>query len=224
MRRAAIALVVLAAACGGDATPSDGPVRYLALGDSYTIGEGVDEPERWPNQLASRLEGSNHGPIAVEIIAATGWTTTQLEAGIDTGDPRGPFDLVSVLIGVNNQFRGLALGSYRVEFAALLDRAIELAGGDPGRVLVVSIPDWGVTPYAGSVGRSPAVVGEQIDAFNAANRDEAVRRGVPWVDVTAISRSGVPDLLAPDGLHPSAEQYRLWVEVIHPVVVEMLDG
>ena len=223
MKRVALALAAVLAACGSGDAVTDGPARYLALGDSYTIGESVAEEERWPNLLAERLEGSDHGSIEVEIIATTGWTTAELDAGIDAADPQGPYDLVSLLIGVNNQFRGLDIDAYRMEFAGLLDRAIGFAGGDPGRVFVVSIPDWGVTPFAVSAGRSSEIVGEQIDAFNAVNRDETEQRGVAWVDVTAISRSGEPDLIAQDGLHPSGEQYRRWVDAIYPVVAAMLD-
>jgi lysophospholipase L1-like esterase len=123
-------------------------MRFLALGDSYTIGERVAKNERWPVQLAARLRA--HGvPITdPEIIAVTGWTTDELDAGIQAAQPQGPYDLVSLLIGVNNQYRGRSPEEYQAQFADLLQQAIGLAGGDPTRVIVLSIPDWGVTPFA----------------------------------------------------------------------------
>ena len=117
--------------------------RYLALGDSYTIGESVAATERFPVQLAQTLKMPEP-----QIIAKTGWTTDELNAAIDAADPKGPFDLVTLLIGVNNQYRGRDAEQYRGEFAALLKRAIRFAGGDAKKVIVVSIPDWGVTPFA----------------------------------------------------------------------------
>ncbi|MFQ5420457.1 MAG: GDSL-type esterase/lipase family protein, partial [Anaerolineae bacterium] len=137
---------------------------------------------------------------------------------IDAADPQGPFDWVSLLIGVNNQYRGLPMDEYRREFAALLARAIEFAGGEPDRVVVVSIPDWGVTPFARANGRNPQTIAAEIDAFNAANREEAERQGTKWVDVTAVSRQH-PHLLTADGLHPSAKQYHLWTEKILPLTI-----
>ena len=183
--------------------------RYLALGDSYTIGESVAEADRWPNQLARKLNIPQ--PV---IIAKTGWTTDELNAAIDKADPHGPYDLVTLLIGVNNQYRGRDAEQYRREFAALLQRAIGFAGGNPRRVVVVSIPDWGVTPFA--EGRDRAKIGREIDQFNAINREESARANAHWVDVTAISRRVATDreLVADDGLHPSAKMYAAWVGVI----------
>ena len=210
-------LLVAACAAGGGATVTttrSETRRYLALGDSYTIGESVPEAARWPMVLADSLEAAGSAPIDVEIVARTGWTTAELDAAIDRAGPQGPYDLVTLLIGVNYQYRGLSLDAYRIEFTALVQRAIGFAGGDPTRVVVVSIPDWGVTPFAAGLDRTR--IGAEIDAFNttaAALTDEA---GVAWVDVTTISRSGAAGLVAGDGLHPSAEQYRLWVEAILP--------
>jgi len=189
-------------------------IRILALGDSYTIGESVTVDARWPIQLARRLEEEGWS-ASVEIIAETGWTTDELDAGIDSAEPVGPYDLVTLQIGVNNQFRGRQLDVYRAEFTALALRAIGLAGGDPSRVIVVSIPDWSVTPFGTSY--VPDRVAGQIDAFNEANRDVAAELDVAWVDVTGISRAGGSELVADDGLHPAAEQYRQWVEEILPV-------
>jgi lysophospholipase L1-like esterase len=199
-------------------------MRFLALGDSYTIGEGVASEERWPAQLAAlaRARGVPLGdPI---IIATTGWTTDELAAGIDHASPQGTYDLVSLLIGVNNQYRGRGQEQYRQQFAALLQRAIAFAGGEPARVLVLSIPDWGVTPFAHHAGRSPAAIAAEIDAFNAINRVEAERAGAHYVDVTPVSRQAAHDLslLADDGLHPSGRMYAAWAKLALPVVLRRL--
>jgi lysophospholipase L1-like esterase len=210
-------LLLVACSSGGGATTTS-PVlslRFLALGDSYTIGESVAASERWPVVLGRALEAEGLGPVEVEIVARTGWTTAELDLGIDRANPQAPYDLVTLLIGVNNQYRGLSLQTYESEFAALLDRAIGFAGGELSRVIVVSIPDWGVTPFAG--GSDRARIATEIDAFNVAAQAIADGAGVAFVDITAISRSGVVGLEAADGLHPSAEQYRLWVEAILPV-------
>jgi len=183
---------------------------FLALGDSYTVGEGVAPDERWPEQLVRRLGQVGLRVAPPRIVAATGWTTDELNAAINaTGfAPGEAFDLVSLLIGVNNQYRGGPLDVYRREFAVLLARAVALAGGRAGRVLVLSIPDWGVTPFAD--GRDRAAIARDIDLFNAVARDEAGRAGARWVDVTSISRTVRDDWLAADGLHPSAAQYAAW--------------
>ncbi|MBK5260447.1 MAG: SGNH/GDSL hydrolase family protein, partial [Thermoanaerobaculia bacterium] len=133
--------------CSTSSTPEQA-FRFLALGDSYTIGEAVPESERWPVQLANALRARGIDVNGPQIIAKTGWTTDELNAAIDAADPRGPFDLVTLLIGVNNQFRGRDAEQYRGQLAALLQRAIGFAGGDAKRVIVVSIPDWGVMPFA----------------------------------------------------------------------------
>lgn len=197
-------------------------LRYLALGDSYTIGESVTEDQRWPVLLAERLQAGGQSTAAPEIIARTGWTTDELQAAIQNTDPQGPYDLVSLLIGVNNQYRGYDLETYRQELRQLIEQSIALAGGRPGRVIVLSIPDWGVTPFAGS--RDREQIAREIDAFNAVKQEEARAAGVRFVDITPISRQAVdnPALIAADGLHPSGEMYRQWVELIFPVVSEML--
>ena len=187
--------------------------RFLALGDSYTIGEGVAEQGRWPLQLATALRREGVAIGEVRIIATTGWTTGELSAAMDAAEPLGDdWDLVTLLIGVNNQYRGLALADYRVEFGALLDRAITCAGGRASRVLVLSIPDWGVTPFARNEGRDPPIIGNAIDAFNSAAREACDNRGVEFIDITAISRrhGAEPAMLAQDGLHPSADMHGLW--------------
>jgi lysophospholipase L1-like esterase len=199
------ALAVLALLSSCTAMPSQ--PRYLALGDSYTIGESVAGGDRFPNQLAREL-----GTGEPLIIAKTGWTTDELNAAIDAQGPKGPYDLVTLLIGVNNQYRGRDSEQYRGEFAALLGRAIVFAGGDARKVIVVSIPDWGVTPFA--EGRDRAKIAAEIDRYNAVNREETLRAGARYVDITPISRKNDPALVAADGLHPSGEQYGQWVRLI----------
>lgn len=197
-------------------------LRFLALGDSYTIGESVPERDRWPIQLATRLEERGVQVGAPLIIAQTGWTTDELAAAIAERKPRGPFELVTLLIGVNNQYRGRDLEEYRKEFRLLLEQAIRFAGGRAGRVIVVSIPDWGVTPFA--EGRDRSQIAADIDRFNAANRDAARVAAVRYVDVTSVSRLAPlePALVAGDGLHPSGEMYRRWTDLILPEALDAL--
>ena len=214
MRLALLGGLVLAIACG---TSARVPIRFLALGDSYTIGESVAPADRWPNGLARALRIPEP-----QIIAKTGWTTDELSAAIDAADPKGPFDLVTLLIGVNNQYRGRSADEYRQQFDALLRRAIGFAGGISRRVVVVSIPDWGVTPYA--AGRDRAAIASEIERFNTIGRQETARAGARWVDITPISRRAAsePALIAADGLHPSAAMYGEWVKLIAPVAAEAL--
>lgn len=196
-------------------------IRYLALGDSYTIGESVSEGERWPMQLADRLQADGiHAEVT--IIARTGWTTDELWQGIQAQTIEPPYDLVSLLIGVNNQYRGRDINEYREQFVFLLNKAIEYAGGRTERVIVLSIPDWGVTPYA--EGRDRTQIAREIDAYNAVNREESLRAGVRYVDVAPASRLAVNDvsLLAADGLHPSGKMYSLWTDLAYPLVLAML--
>lgn len=190
--------------------------RFLALGDSYTIGESVDPEERWPVQLAAMLRERGIDVAEAEIIATTGWTTDDLASAIVEREPRGPYGLVSLLIGVNNQYRGQPLEEYRRQFRGLLEQAITFAGDEPGRVLVLSIPDWGVTPFA--EGRDRDQIAREIDAFNAVNRDESASAGARYVDVTPTSRMAAADrrLMAEDGLHPSGLMYRAWAELALP--------
>jgi lysophospholipase L1-like esterase len=156
-----------------------------------------------------------------DIIAKTGWTTDELSSAIDAAKPKGRYDLVTLLIGVNNQYRGRDAEQYRKEFAALLQRAIGFAGGDRKRVIVVSIPDWGVTPFAAN--RDRAKIAAEIDRFNAINAEETKRAGAKYADITPVSRKN-PTLVAPDGLHPSAAMYAQWVTVILPQAEAALQG
>ena len=201
--------------------PEATPLRFLALGDSYTIGEGVPPAASWPMQLAARLHDAGIAIDEPRIIATTGWTTDELSAAMDAADPRGPFDLVSLGIGVNNQYRGRGLDEYARQFQGLLERAIALAGGQPCRVFVPSIPDWGGTPFAFAQGADAACIGQRIDAFNLAARAMCADHGVAFVDVTGISREprDAGDWLTDDGLHPSAAQYAHWAQALLPVVL-----
>jgi lysophospholipase L1-like esterase len=193
-------------------------LRYLALGDSYTVGEGVDESARWPAQLVRALRVEGIAIDAPEVIARTGWTTDELAAAIDAQGPPPDFDLVSLLIGVNNQYRDRAPEEYAAHFESLLQRAVGLARGRCDRVLVLSIPDWGATPFGSADPRGAERIGAQIDSFNAIARDACLRRGVAWIDITPASRAHGADaaMLVDDGLHPSAAMYALWAEQALP--------
>lgn len=199
-------------------------IRYLALGDSYTIGEGIPESGRWPLQLAERLRAAGLPIAPPRLLARTGWTTAELSAAMDAAEPLGQWDFVSLLIGVNNQYRGLPLAEYKREFDALLARAIALAGARAGRVLALSIPDWGVTPFARRELRSPRRIAAELDACNTTAADCCHARGVAFVDITGISRDGgdAAGMLAEDGLHPSAAQYARWVDAALPVAQSLL--
>ena len=196
--------------------------RFLALGDSYTIGESVDPSERWPVQLAAAIRADGVLLDDPTIIAQTGWTTSNLLAQIEASKPQGPFDLVTLLIGVNNQYQGKEIESYREEFGKLLDISIALAGGDPGRVVVLSIPDWSVTPFA--EGRERDRIRSQINQFNLVNQTESLAAGAHYVDITPISRQAAEDssLLAADNLHPSGKMYAAWVALLRPTISEIL--
>ncbi|MCB8948234.1 MAG: SGNH/GDSL hydrolase family protein [Ardenticatenaceae bacterium] len=202
--------------------PTERPYRYLALGDSYTIGESVAVDEGWPVQLVTALRTQGINISDPEIIAKTGWTTGELAEGIALAQPQGPYDLVSLLIGVNNQYRGLSEELYREQFVDLLETAVTLADNNPNRVFVVSIPDWGVTPFGQR--RDFREVSAAIDAFNAINRAETESRSIVYIDITQISRQAPEDrgLIADDGLHPSGEMYRQWVELISPAAKRLL--
>jgi len=196
---------------------------FLALGDSYTIGEGVAPAVRWPMQLAARLRGEGIDIGYPQIVAKTGWTTDELSAAMDAASFASPFDLATLLIGVNNQYRGRPLDEYRAQFRALLQRAVALAGRGAKQVIVVSIPDWGVTPFAAREDRDAARIAREIDAFNAAACAETREAGANWVDVTTISRAReAHSELVGDGLHPSGVQYARWTEAILPLARKTL--
>lgn len=196
-------------------------IRYLALGDSYTIGESVPAEERWSNQLV-KLLAAEGVQMDVTIIARTGWTVDELWEGIQINPPKGIYNLVTLLIGVNDQYRGYSVNEYREDFRFILGKAIEYAGGDPAKVIVLSIPDWGVTPFAAD--RDRQQITKQIDQFNLVNHEESQKAGVRYVDITPASRKAVSDLtlIASDGLHPSGEMYALWAQEVFPVVRKIL--
>jgi lysophospholipase L1-like esterase len=230
MKKSIITLILLfflSTGCNSDELPEtetmpDKSFTYLALGDSYTIGQGVPEKDRYPVQLKDKLLKSDIALDSLLIIARTGWTTDELSRAIDAAETYPPYDLVTLLIGVNNQFRGRDPENYRNEFIMLLNSAIGFAGDKRGRVVVLSIPDWGVTPFAN--GRDRDKIAREIDLFNAINREESEKAGVAWLDVTEISRLAAsrPELLAPDGLHPSGLMYGMWVDELFPIAKQIL--
>ena len=189
-------------------------IRYLALGDSYTIGESVPEDKRWPNQLVDSLRIRTEGISwnDAEIVATTGWTTANLSNGMNAAQvDTMTWDLVSLLIGVNNQYQGLSVDDYANEFDVLLDRAVSLTGGRADRVFVVSIPDYGYTPFGAS---NQSSISAALQTFNDTCLARTQAAGINHFDITPISQQHpeTPGLVASDGLHPSGLQYSLWVE------------
>ena len=200
---------------------SDMQTHFLALGDSYTIGQGVSEKNRWPNQLADLLNEKGY-PTEITVVARTGWTTADLWYGLEKVNPQRTYDLVTLLIGVNDQFRGYPLDVYREDFQFILRKAIEYADGNADRVIVLSIPDYGYTPA--SLGRDIEQISLGIDAFNEVNRDETGNAGASYIDITTISRMALDDfeLTTGDRLHPSGKMYTLWVKKVLPVALEII--
>jgi len=197
-------------------------IRYLALGDSYTIGESVEEFERWPNQLADFLKAGGI-PTEVDIVARTGWTTQELWEGIQAQQVEPSYDLVSLLIGVNNQYRGYDVNEYREQFVFLLNKAVGYAAGNPKHVIVLSIPDWGVTPFAR--GQNLEQIAKDIDAFNRVNQEETEKAGAFYIDITPLSREAAQDasLTASDGLHPSGKMYSEWAKLAYLAALKSLE-
>jgi lysophospholipase L1-like esterase len=191
---------------------------YLALGDSYTIGESVDSNERYPVQAFHQVDPGGRP----EIIATTGWTTGDLLEALDAAKPAAGYQAVSLLIGVNNQYQGRSQAEYREQFSTLLKASIALAGNRPGHVLVLSIPDYSVTPFAR--GRNTAFIAAQIDSFNAINNRIAMACKVNYLDITAESRKAAtdPSLIAADGLHFSGKEYGIWARLMEPYLKDML--
>ncbi|SEP56542.1 SGNH/GDSL hydrolase family protein [Neolewinella agarilytica] len=198
-------------------------ITYLALGDSYTIGTSVTAQERWPDQLSAALADQHSIEVSdLDIIAVNGWTTRDLINGINAGVPRNEYDLVSLLIGVNNQYQGKSIREYELEFWELLNTAISYAGGDKNKVFVVSIPDYAFTPFGGG---SQQITDELVE-FNASGRRLATEAGIPFYNITPISQEAQddPELVASDNLHPSGKQYARWVEeVILAQVARLLE-
>lgn len=192
----------------------DPPSSFLALGDSYTIGESVDAAMRWPNQLVAALNRSGLEFEQPEIVAKTGWTTDELLTALDQASLAASYDYVSLLIGVNNQYRGRSVASFEPEFTALLERAISYSNRKANGVFVVSIPDWGVMPFA--EGRDARKIALEIDTYNKSIERICKIYGVRFFDITEISRkaSETPSFVASDGLHPSGEMYAAWVNEV----------
>ncbi len=224
------AVLTAVAACGsGEESQSDQagnsgrPVEFLALGDSYTFGESVPRSDRWPAQLVFDLRANGVEVSEPEIIAVTGWATDQLIAAIaEAPVPDNAYNLVSLQIGVNNQFRNYPIAQYETEFAELLQTAVDFAGGDAERVIVLSIPDYAVTPIG--QGLNPQKISTEIDNYNSIAKRQTEEAGATFFDITGISRGADEDrsLLAPDLLHPSGFQYRLWVDLVRAHVEELL--
>lgn len=185
---------------------------YLALGDSYTIGHNVLPIENFPSQTFQLLTQFGYSFKSPEIVAKTGWTTDELQNNINNRTFNPPYDIVTLLIGVNNQYRGRLVDSYKPEFENLLKQAIQFAGGKAEHVIVISIPDWGVTPFA--AGRDRDEIAREIDEYNAANKSISEIYKVNYIDITPWTREAANDLslIAADGLHPSAKEYKRWAE------------
>lgn len=198
-------------------------IKYLALGDSYTIGESVSEPLRWPLQLADSLKKNGVETITVDIIARTGWTTAELKQGIIDNPPSPPYDLVSLLIGVNNQYRGYDIEIYRTEFRELLEQAIEFANNDSSRVFVVSIPNYGVTPFGQTRGED--IIRKELLEYDAMAKEIATEYNIPFVNITQISERAKENLsfIASDKLHPSGDMYSEWVHEMLPTVLSLIE-
>lgn len=188
-------------------------LSYLALGDSYTIGESVNEDERWPNQLTSALLNRGVKILYPKIIATTGWRTDNLKDAVIKADLKKKYDLVSLLIGVNNQYQGKPAHQYAIEFEDLLKTAIHLAKGNAGNVFVVSIPDYGYTPFGQA---KKETISREIDEFNRINKSITEKYKVAYYNITDLSRKGLedPSLVASDKLHPSGKMYTLWTDRI----------
>lgn len=197
-------------------------LSYLALGDSYTIGESVVATDRWCVQLAYLLQKDKVDVGSPDIIARTGWTTDELSQAITAANNQKTYDLVSLLIGVNNQYRGQSIERYRTEFQALLATATRFAKNRPDRVVVLSIPDWGITPFA--AGSDQKRIASEIDAFNEVAQSECKQANIAYVDITPISRTAKNDAsqIADDGLHFSGKMYRQWAEKTLPVAKQLL--
>jgi len=229
-----ILLIFLTLACSETDVPSRQKVdseinleniadyHYLALGDSYTVGESVTYENSFPVQLEQVIETDIDATVDTEIIAVTGWRTDDLLDGLNNGTERSRYDFVTLLIGVNNQYQGREFDQYENEFVELLDKAIALANGDTQRVFVISIPDYAYTPFARNSDRDS--ISSEIDSYNAFAKETASKQDVTFVNITDITRKGLdePELVAEDGLHPSGEAYKRFVERIAPSVISKL--
>lgn len=199
-------------------------LQYLALGDSYTIGESVDVSGRYPVQAVGLLRAINQHWADPQIIAMTGWTTGSLLQNLDQTPFTRTYQAVTLLIGVNNQFQGRSLTEYKSQFTELVQLSIRLAGNDPSHVIILSIPDYSVTPFAQGLNKS--LIASQIDSFNAINLQVSQDYKLNYIDITGISRQAAtdPTLVASDGLHFSAKEYAIWAQLMEPVMKTIGSG
>ncbi len=195
---------------------------YLALGDSYTIGEAVPLHQNFPYQLVQLLRRQEYNFSAPEIIAKTGWTTDELQEAVNQSTLLSKYDFVTLLIGVNNQYRGRNAIEYKEQFEELLKKAIELTNNKKERVIVVSIPDYSVVPFARAMDTEK--ISREIEVFNSINKALSIQYKVNYIDITSPSREAknVPSLVASDSLHPSEKQYAKWAEEIAPTIISQL--
>ena len=195
---------------------------YLALGDSYTIGETISLNKSFPYQVVQLLRKKGYNFHAPEIIAKTGWTTDELQEAIAGNALLSKYDFVSLLIGVNNQYRGRDAIEYKEQFEEILKKAIELTNGKKDHVIILSIPDYGVTPHVRSTDKEK--VSKEIEVFNGINKALSIQYKVQYLDITACSKEAKTnaDLIAQDGLHPSEKQYRTWAEKLADLITAHL--
>lgn len=205
----------------GSSTETTAGIKYLALGDSYTIGQSVPEKDRWPVLFAKSLSGNTISVTTTDILAKTGWTTANLLSAVYGYQPKENYDLVSLLIGVNNQFQGQSIDQFRIDFHELLLKSIAYTGGRANRVFVLSIPDWGCTIF-GSGSREE--IGKSIDKFNLVVKEECLKEKILFIDITQLSRQALtdPTMLASDNLHYSAKMHQMWVNEARPKVKLLL--
>jgi lysophospholipase L1-like esterase len=215
-------------ACSKQDAPVDPAVttepryKYLALGDSYTIGQSVAVEARFPEQTAQILKLQKINISKIDYIATTGWTTVNLMSAINSQNPPANYDIVTLLIGVNDQYQHLDTGGYRTRFTQLLNKAVQLAGNRPSRVVVLSIPDYSATPFVPAP-QKPNVSAE-IDAFNTINKQITLANNIAYVDITPPTRQAATDntLVANDGLHPSGTEYKKWAVLLAPIIQKVL--
>ena len=202
--------------------PENATYFFLALGDSYTIGESVLPAENFPNQTVQLLKNKGYDFMSPEIVATTGWTTDELQNKINNLTFSPPYNIVTLLIGVNDQYRGRPVDIYKPAFENLLNQAIQFAGGKAEHVVVLSIPDWGATPFA--AGRDRDQIAREIDGYNTANKTISEKYNVHYIDITPWTREAANDPLfvAPDGLHPSAKEYKRWSEKLADKIIAII--
>jgi lysophospholipase L1-like esterase len=220
---AAIGMILLLIFIGAMKHPRQkNTYSYLALGDSYTIGEKVKAEENFPNQTVAMLHEKGLDFKKPVIVAKTGWTTDELQEGIRKTNLERHYDFVTLLIGVNNQYRQQLVAGYHEQFEALLKKALRYTRHDPRRVIVLSIPDWGVTPFA--EGRNSQEIAVAIDEYNATNKRISDKYHVHYINITPGTRKAANDkeLIAEDGLHPSGKEYRVWAEELAKIIAAEL--